>query len=93
MEKSPQQLDAEREATKREAHKSPGLSHKRWAAVHDSVKGWHVALVDNHAEIVRRSEDAARTALRRGDLNGFVEAASDALMARVRASLSPGEPK
>lgn len=33
-------------AEKREKHKGKSLSHKRWQACHDSIKGWHVALVD-----------------------------------------------
>lgn len=32
-------------AAKRERHKSKHMTHVRWAAVHDSVKGWHAALV------------------------------------------------
>lgn len=33
-------------AAQREKHKSKHMTHKRWSAVHNSVKGWHVALVD-----------------------------------------------
>ena len=33
-------------AFKREQTKSKFMTHKRWATVHDSVKGWHVALIE-----------------------------------------------
>jgi hypothetical protein len=86
---SPQQLAAEREAAKREAHKPRSLTHKRWSAVHDSTHGWHIALVDNHPEIIRQAEVEARRALMRGDPNAVIDAAGDLLMARVRAFLAP----
>jgi hypothetical protein len=38
--------EARTEAAKRERHKSKHMTHKRWSAVHDDVKGWHVVLVD-----------------------------------------------
>jgi hypothetical protein len=38
--------EARTEAEKRERHKSKHMTHKRWSAQHDSVKGWHVALID-----------------------------------------------
>lgn len=76
-------------ATKREKHKPKSMVHKQWAAVHDSVKGWHVALVDNQWHAARQAKEAARRAYRQGDLRGFMDAASDALMARVRAELGP----
>lgn len=41
------EADAVTLAAKREASKGKALQHKRWEAVHDSVRGWHVALVDS----------------------------------------------
>lgn len=76
------------EASKREKHKSRTLYHKVWAAQHNSVKGWHVALVDNHQYQAEVARVRARKAAQQGDLGGFMEAASDAMMAGVRAALS-----
>jgi hypothetical protein len=45
------QEEAEALAAKREAHKGKSLYHKTWKAVHDPVKGWHAALVDNGRSI------------------------------------------
>lgn len=86
---SPQQESAVREAEKRERHKPRSLSHKVWSAVHDSAKGWHVALVDCPFAVERTARQAARDALHRGDLAAFVDAASEALLAGCRAQLAP----
>lgn len=73
-------------AAKREAHKSPGLGGKRWEAKHDSVKGWHVALVDDPKQASFAAHMKARDAFRRGD-PAFLDLAAEALIARVKASL------
>lgn len=77
------------EAAKRESHKSPGLSHKRWAAVHDSVKGWHVALIDDHAKMAALSKEKAMTAYRRGDVDGVINHLTDSLISEIRAQFEP----
>jgi hypothetical protein len=85
----PSREKAEAEARKREAHKRPGLANgKRWQAVHTPERGWHVALVDNHAIVEFAARMKAREALHSGDLRAFMDAASEALMARVSLSLS-----
>jgi hypothetical protein len=85
---SPQQEKAVAEAAKRELHKSPGLKLKHWAAVHSPERGWHVALVDDYPGIAKLAEDRARNSLRTGDMRGFLDAASDALLAKCRAAFS-----
>ena len=87
VEISPQQAAAIAEADKRERHKSPNLKMKHWAAVHSSDRGWHVALVDDHAAFAAFAKERARAAFRRGDLDGFMAAATEGLMAKVRAEL------
>lgn len=82
--------EAEALAEKREAHKSKHMTNKEWRAKHDSVKGWHVALVDSVeslllAEVAAREK--ARRAVLRGDADAFLAAASDALLAQVRRKL------
>jgi hypothetical protein len=81
--------EAEAIATKREQHKSPNLQNgKSWQAVHDSVKGWHVALVDDphHASFVAHMK--ARDALRRGDMQAYVTLAADAVLAGVKRDIA-----
>lgn len=75
-------------AAKREKHKAPGLHFKRWAAVHDSVKGWHVTLVDNFTTIAEDARSNAKEAVRRGDPEAFMRAAHENLMARCKAHLN-----
>lgn len=82
-------------AAKREAHKSKFMNEKEWRAVHDSVKGWHVALVDTTEAIfwqqqreARYARSRARQALLSGDAQGFLDAAGDALLASVRSQFS-----
>ena len=74
--------EAEALAIKREAHKSKFMTNKHWAPVHDSVKGWHVALIDNFAAIDTQQRLAAFNAYRRGDLRAFMNHASEALLAK-----------
>lgn len=93
MADNPAKSRAEVEAAKRERHKSPGLSHKRWAAVHDPVKGWHVALIDDHRGVADAARFRAFNAYRRGDFNAFIEAAHESLMAKVRAELEDPTPE
>lgn len=87
--------DAQALAAKRERHKSKHLSNKRWVAAHDPVKGWHAALIDNHAEIAIKEEEAAlqaaRAAFRSGDLNALLDAGAKALLARCRADIAREE--
>jgi hypothetical protein len=78
---------AEAEAAKRERHKSKFLTDKRWAAVHTSVRGWHVALIHDHVQIERKAREKAQRALSMGDMAAFVEAAGDALLAKVGAAI------
>lgn len=82
-------------AAKREAHKSKFMNEKEWRALHDSAKGWHVALVDTAEAIfwqqqreARRLRSFARDALSRGDAQGFLDAAGDALLASVRSQFA-----
>lgn len=86
------QEDAITEAAKREKHKPHSLSHKVWEPVHNSVKGWHVALVDTALHAAQKKHDEAisklRDAYRTGDLRGLIDAASDALLARCDAELA-----
>ena len=81
--------DAEALAFKREKHKSKHLDHKHWTAVHDPVKGWHAALVNNHVAIATMEAEAAlddaRDAFRAGDMEAFLDAGAKALLARCRA--------
>ncbi len=84
---APAEAMALAEAAKREKHKPRSLAHKRWAAVHNAVKGWHVALVDNHTEIAANHLATARAAIRRRDVDGFFAAANDAILAKCRAYL------
>jgi len=88
VERVMQQHEAEAMAAKREAHKPRTLSHKRWTAVHDSIQGWHVALVDNHPVIIASARREVENAIRRGNIDAAFEAAGDLLMARVRQQLS-----
>lgn len=83
--------EAEALAAKREAHKGRSLYTKEWRAVHNSVKGWHVALVDSALRLHQKADaavDIARDAFRRGDIGSFMDAASDALIARCKAQLA-----
>lgn len=86
--KIPQQIAAETLAEKRERHKPRSMQHKVWRAVHDPVKGWHAALVDCPFHASQVAHQKALDALRGGDGAAFINAASEALLARVRASLS-----
>lgn len=82
--------EAEALAQKREAHKSKHMTASEWRAVHDSVKGWHVSLVDSHASLMRREQEArvkARQAMLAGDAHAFVEFATDALLASVKRQI------
>lgn len=83
----PSREKAEAEARKREAHKRPGLNGKRWEAVHDSVRGWHVALVDEPHQAAFAASMRARQARMSGDPR-WLDLAAEALMARVRRDLS-----
>ena len=74
-------------ARKREAHKPRSLVLKRWEALHTEEKGWHVALVDDQHEIAQDALIKARQAYQRGDLHGYMEAAGDAMMARIQVEL------
>ena len=56
------------EAAKRERHKSKHMTHKRWEAVHDSVKGWHVALVDNFKPMPVSSTPMGDSSISLGDM-------------------------
>jgi len=76
-------------AAKREKHKGRSLMHKRWSAQHNSVKGWHVALVDSHAGSVLKARQRTRDEIRAGDFDAFLDAAAELLLARVAASLGP----
>jgi hypothetical protein len=79
--------EAQALAAKREQHKPKHLL-KNWSAVHDPVKGWHVALRADPRQEEIAARLAARNALRRGDMSAFIDAAGDALLARVRQSLA-----
>lgn len=82
--------EAEALAQKREAHKSKHMTEKEWRAVHDSVKGWHAALVDSRQHLLRVEQEArqrARQALMSGDGIAFYHAASDALLASVKREI------
>lgn len=81
------QQEAVELAAKRERHKPKSMRHKRWSAVHNSVKGWHVALVDDQFHVAMIAEQDARSAFLRGDLAGFMEAGSRAVMAKVQAAI------
>lgn len=84
--------EAKELAAKREKHKSKSLTLKRWAAVHDPVKGWYVALVDNVEAVEQQNYNKAMEDARRsfhsGDLEGFLNASSEGLMARMRFELA-----
>jgi len=82
--------EAEALAAKREQHKSPGLALKQWRAVHNNVKGWHVALVDDDQQIGVRAMLNARAAYQRGDMVAFLDAAFEGTMANIRVDL--GDP-
>ena len=71
-------------AAKREAHKSKHMKHKRWEAQHNSVKGWHVALVDclPHQRVKPEPEPTL--------LDVLEVVAPMLLMARVRQALNQG---
>ena len=81
------QEDAIALAAKREQHKGRSLLHKRWSAQHNSVKGWHVALIDNHQHIARTEAEKMRKAKSRGDLEGFMDAAGRMLIAKCGATI------
>ena len=77
-------------AAKREAHKSKYMTDKEWRAVNDSVKGWHVALVDSAQGLWVAEQDAKekmRRAVRCGDMTSFLDAAYDASMASLRRQI------
>lgn len=83
---------AEAEAAKRERHKPKSLKHMKWTAVHSSVKGWSVGLVEDTAYVEgerhKAATEKARDALRTGDVKGFMQAGSEAMMAKVRMELA-----
>lgn len=79
-------LRAEAEAEKRERHKPKSMVHKQWEAVHDPVKGWHAALVDNQWYLAQQATEKARRAFHSGDFGAFVDAAGEALLAKCRAA-------
>lgn len=83
-------------ATKREAHKSKHLSHKNWTAVNDPEKGWTVKLTESpfHADLrAAEARERARMALETGNLQSFLDAASDALIARAQADIAREQQK
>lgn len=80
--------EADALAFKREQHKSKHLTAKRWAAAHDSVKGWHVALIDNHHELARQAKIEGRQAYLAGDVRAFMDAATKHLLATCAAAVA-----
>ncbi len=74
-------------AAKREKHKSKHLSTKVWKAVHNSVKGWHVVLVDNRKEIIRTEKTKAQEVILNGNSADLVDAPAKILMSRVMTSV------
>lgn len=86
--------EAEAQAAKREAHKNPALVGKEWQAYFDPARQtWSTRLVDYQHAIALAHMKIARQALRQGNMQVFMDAASDALLARVRATLPhPKEP-
>lgn len=84
--------EAEALAEKREAHKSKHMANKMWAPVHDSVKGWHVALVNNPAHILLEKRAKAFQALQDGDMKAFTDAAGEALLAHCQIAIGKVKP-
>jgi len=80
-------------AIKRNKHKSKHLSDKRWSPIHNSVKGWHVALVDNHTTVIHTQREVARQAVLEGDPDQLREAAGKLLSARCAATIEEFENK
>lgn len=82
------EVEAIAEAAKRELHKSKHLKLKVWAARHDSIKGWHPALVDNQKAIAAEAMNKAHNAAQIGDLEGFINNSMEAMFANVKDELA-----
>lgn len=78
--------EAEALAAKRQAHKSKYMNNKNWEAVHDSVKGWHAALVDDLRTVHSEAINRARDAYRQNDLGALLDASHDAMIASLKSA-------